>query len=644
MKRMDVGALKSVAQPDRDWLSLILIGLAMPFATLGWAWIVMPLLIISALASAHCTSELASARATTNSGRWQLALAIGGFGLPTLTLLRLLVLLLLGSRIWNDSDIAIPVILAGALISLMIVPSRVASYALANRMTPTVLSRNLPTKDIPLPSEAAKYLASGLPLAAPELLIIISSSLTRNSPLIVWVAGTVALLILAAITAITIVAIKTVGNPYRAAGLAAIRSAVQELSPQVCLYIGDGNVASLYQVRMWLATMERIREPAIIVMRSNEQFQALGPTSTPVISVPLATAFLALDLSSLRAGLYVANTGDVIHLIREPKAMSAFIGHGDSDKNSSFNPYVKVYDEIWLAGEAGAQRYRRAQIGVRDHQFVFVGRPQLDDIKGADGNARTPAIPTILYAPTWEGWNSEQQYTSLLGQGERFVKAVLNSPSPIRVIYKPHPYTGRRAAEARASHRRIVELLTRANEAAGASKQPSQLLPAARRDAMRSMSAIAATDLLGQFGSDFWAQVAHEAHVVVEGGDVSLESCFNAADLLVSDVSSLISDFMASNKPFAVFNTSGLDNQTFARNFPSTRAGIIISKDGLGIDGVIELALGRLPDTNANARALMRGDLLGPQFPSATMRFVDAVTALATNAEKRNTARARSLL
>lgn len=644
MKRMDVGALKSVAQPDRDWVSLILIGLAVPFAILGWAWVVMPALIVSAVASAHCTSELASARATTNSGRWQLALAIGGFGLPALTLLRLLVLLLLGSRIWNDSDIAIPVILAGALIALMIVPARVASYALANRMTATVLSRNLPTKEIPLPSVTAKYLASGLPLAAPELLIIISGSLTHNAPLIIWVVGTVALIMLAALAAVTIVSIKTVGNPYRAAGLAAIRSAIQELNPRVCLYIGDGNVASLYQVRMWLATMERIREPAIIVMRSNEQFEALGPTSTPAISVPLATAFLALDLSSLRVGLYVANTGDVIHLIREPKAMSAFIGHGDSDKNSSFNPYVKVYDEIWLAGEAGAQRYRRAQIGVRDHQFVFVGRPQLDEIKAVDDNIGHPGIPTILYAPTWEGWNTEQQYTSLLGQGERFVKAVLSSPTPIRLIYKPHPYTGRRAAEARAANRRIVELLAKANEAAGTSKQPSQRLPAARRDAMTSMSAIAAADLLEQFGSDFWGEVANGAHVLVEGGDVGLESCFNAADLLVSDVSSLISDFVASNKPFAVFNTSDLDNRAFARNFPSTSAGIIISKDGAGIDEVIKLATGQLPDTNADSRALMRGDLLGPQSPPATARFVDAVTALVASAEKRNAARARSVL
>jgi hypothetical protein len=31
-----------------------------------------------------------------------------------------------------------------------------------------------------------------------------------------------------------------------------------------------------------------------------------------------------------------------------------FIGHGDSDKQASFNPFSRVYDEVWVAGAAAS--------------------------------------------------------------------------------------------------------------------------------------------------------------------------------------------------------------------------------------------------------------------------------------------------
>ena len=630
MKSMNLATLISMARPDRDWLSLMLTALAVPFAVMGWQWIAVPLLVGSALASA---------RSTPDPGRIQEVLELGGFGLPVFTLLRMVVLLLLGSQIWRNPDIAIPVVLAACLIALMMVPARLASRALASRLNPLVLSRNLPMSDVPAPSPIARAMASGLALAVPELIVTITASVSRDDPVIVWLAGASAVVVLGAIILLTALMIKRVGTPHRAAVLSAARRAISHLAPRVALYVGSNDAAGVYQVKMWLPTVEQVREPSIILMRSDEQFRELGPISTPVLCLPIATDFVALDLSSLRAGLYVANTGDIIHLIREPRVMSAFIGHGDSDKNSSFNPFTKVYDEIWLAGEAAARRYRRAAVGVREHQFVYVSRPQLDGIETAGPTGRSAGIPTILYAPTWEGWNAEQEYTSLLGPAVAFVKAVLSSDPPVRLIYKPHPYTGRRAPRAGAVHHEIVELLHKANQASGMSRQPSQRLPPAQRDAMRFMSAVAADELLAEYGRRFWKEVDHRSHVHVEGVDVGLYSCFNAADVLVTDVSSVISDFMASGKPFAVFNTGSTDSGTFTRSFPSTAAGLVISADGTGIDAVIDLANGRLPDIHQQARARMREDLLGPQSPSGTQRFVAAVTALVRRAEERDSER-----
>ena len=84
-----------------------------------------------------------------------------------------------------------------------------------------------------------------------------------------------------------------------------------------------------------------------------------------------------MDLSTVRVALYAANVGKNIHLLRVPTMKHVFIGHGDSDKLASVNPFSKVYDEVWTAGRAGRDRYAIADVGVRDDDIVEVGRPQL---------------------------------------------------------------------------------------------------------------------------------------------------------------------------------------------------------------------------------------------------------------------------
>ncbi|NEE17172.1 hypothetical protein G3M58_63230, partial [Streptomyces sp. SID7499] len=87
------------------------------------------------------------------------------------------------------------------------------------------------------------------------------------------------------------------------------------------------------------------------------------------------------------------------------------------DKLASVNPYSKVYDEVWTAGRAGRDRYALADVGVLDQDIVEVGRPQLEPIKSWTGTAKNP-VPTVLYAPTWEGWDDNPGNTSLLLAGE----------------------------------------------------------------------------------------------------------------------------------------------------------------------------------------------------------------------------------
>src|SRR3712207_2994333 len=169
----------------------------------------------------------------------------------------------------------------------------------------------------------------------------------------------------------------------------------------------------------------------------------------------------ALPISCVTVALFPSNVGSNIHILRLPTLMSAFIGHGDSDKSASANPFGKVYDELWVAGEAGASRWRRAGVGVREHQLVKVGRPQIAAVHHRATLTRG-SRPTLLYAPTWEGWNSQQDYCSVRAIGSRLIEAALAHPADIKVIYKPHPMLGRRDPKVLTAHNRIVRLLNQA--------------------------------------------------------------------------------------------------------------------------------------------------------------------------------------
>ena len=102
-------------------------------------------------------------------------------------------------------------------------------------------------------------------------------------------------------------------------------------------------------------------------------------------------------LPTVRVALYVANVGKNLHFLREPRMKHVFIGHGESDKVASINPFTKVYDEIWVAGPISRRRWAAAQVGIRDETIVEVGRPQLAEVLPA--GERAPGQPLTCSTP-----------------------------------------------------------------------------------------------------------------------------------------------------------------------------------------------------------------------------------------------------
>ncbi|MER7898115.1 hypothetical protein ABTX62_18915 [Streptomyces sp. NPDC096046] len=460
---------------------------------------------------------------------------------------------------------------------------------------------------------------------------------------------------------------KTIPNAERV--LAAVDDWLGEYKPETVLYF-SGSKDSAYQVNMWLDTMEKLDSKPLIILRERVILNNLAPTTVPVICVPGGVHLMNMDLSTVRVALYAANVGKNIHLLRVPTIKHVFIGHGDSDKLASVNPYSKVYDEVWTAGRAGRDRYAIADVGVRDEDIVEVGRPQLAPIQTWQG-VPEGRIPTVLYAPTWEGWDGNPGNTSIMLAGENIVKQLVRADPPVRVLYKPHPFTGTVSQEAGAAHGRITALVEKAAaeraintrfiaDTAAQAQATAELERIETRLAQLSGSggdrgdeAVATRDglidvarheeaarLRAEWNDAYWRSFPSWEHRVIAGAEPRLYDCFNVSDAMVSDISSVVSDFIASGKPYAVTDSAEVGVEEFKRNNTAVRAAVILSNSASELGELLDAVRAPEADPLAEDRKELKQYLLGPDEPTSLEQFNTAVANLALKAETRNVGQA----
>jgi hypothetical protein len=280
--------------------------------------------------------------------------------------------------------------------------------------------------------------------------------------------------------------------------------------------------------------------------------------------------------------LYVGTAGRNIHFLRYGRPLHVFLNHGDSDKVSSANPVVKVYDRLFVAGPLAIDRYRDAGIDLPADRYEVVGRPQLDAV--LDGRRRIGDGPTtLLYAPTWEGYFEAADYSSLERSGEQLIRHVLANHPDLRIVFKPHPASGTVRPGAGAAVQRITAML---RDAGGphiiAADQP-------------------AIDLLA------W---------------------FDRSDVLLSDISAVVTDFLATDKPYLVTNPRGLSIEQFRASFPSHHAAYVVDQDLSNLDAQLAAATGE--DPLAADRAAMKARVLG-DLPDGSFAAFTAAIARTSN-------------
>ncbi len=357
---------------------------------------------------------------------------------------------------------------------------------------------------------------------------------------------------------------------------AALEDAIARTGARTVLYF-SGDRESTYQVNQWMPVIERLEEPVLILLREAGHLNRMPPTRHPVIVCPRhRDVEVALAADPLIA-LYVATAGRNIHFLRYGRPLHVFLNHGDSDKVSSANPVVKVYDRLFVAGPLAIERYRDAGIDLGDDRFEVVGRPQLDRLLHS-GDRVGDGPPTLLYAPTWEGFFEAADYSSVERQGVALIEHVLANHPGVRVVFKPHPASGTVRPGARAAVERITALLRRAGE----------------------------------------------PHVLAaDHPELDLLDWFDRADVLLSDISAVVTDFLATDKPYLVTNPRRLSHEEFRARFPSHHAAYVVAEDLSDLDQHLSAAFGA--DPLAEHRADMRRRVLGDTPEGAFPVFVAAL-------------------
>lgn len=357
------------------------------------------------------------------------------------------------------------------------------------------------------------------------------------------------------------------------------------LPAAVVAYFGD-DVPRLYQLLQWIPALERLDEvhPVMILLRQPATLRALrGRTRLPLVCVRGFDDLMTLyDTEDYRVALYVNNGLTNFQSLAGTRMLHVHVNHGESDKSCMVSHQVHAYDRVFVAGDAAVARYREALLDLDERRLVPVGRPQLDLFAAPE--PRTGSERTVLYAPTWEGENEGNNYTSVDVLGPDLVRALLAVPE-VNVLYKPHPrIPGSRTPAVAAGHRRILRLIEEAR--------------AARRGA------------------------SHRA--VLEGDVIAL---MGRCDAMVTDVSSAGPDFLYLRTECPLFLTDRHgDRERLLRAAPIARCTDVIDTGSL--DLVTDLVTRRLDaDLLRARREEVRALYFGSLAPGeSTRRFVDAVS------------------
>ncbi|OFL68981.1 CDP-glycerol--glycerophosphate glycerophosphotransferase [Brevibacterium sp. HMSC063G07] len=359
------------------------------------------------------------------------------------------------------------------------------------------------------------------------------------------------------------------------------------------VYFGDTH-SKLYQLQQWLPVLEELNRavPTAVFLRRPSSIQETADcTSLPIVFRQSFDDMMTyVEEHQPKLILYVNNGQSNFQVLSFAPAVHVHINHGESDKLSMVSNQAKAYDAVFTAGPAALRRHQRALVDFDESKLIEVGRPQLD----LDYEPELPASDkrTIMYAPTWEGENDNNNYTSVDCFGPAIVAAALATPNT-RLVYKPHPrVAGAHDEGMQGGHAMILELIEKANAGGG-------------------------------------------EHLVLTDGNIL--AMFEDVDLMITDISSVGLDFLYLKADSPLLLTDRRTNREKLIDESPIASSVPIIDDSTvnGLQTMIEteLASGGNAEARAEARALYFGS---HGVGESKQAFISTVERLIAEREAQN--------
>ena len=372
-------------------------------------------------------------------------------------------------------------------------------------------------------------------------------------------------------------------------------AALERYAPAFAVYYAAVH-GTRYQLGMWLPYLERLGHPFIVITRSPATVPDIASLTSAPILVPrtdrgMSEHLDSMVVDSLRAAFYVQGSPGNQTFQRYGRLTHVWLNHGDSDKQANYHPRHATYTKLFVSGQQGIDRYAEHGIDVPPERFAVVGRPQVEKIAVRDHPLPAGAPRTVLYAPTWKGGRPSTNYSSL-PKAEAIIRAVLARGST--VIFRPHPLSY--------------------NDKQDAAR-------------IRDLHALLQADRAASGRQHVWGRQAER--------DWDVAECFNASDAVITDVSSIANDYLASGKPIAMVAVTAA-GEAFKAEFPMARVSYVIEPDLSTLEEVLDHLHGDDPlaGPRQEYRRYCIGDCVGPDAAAEFLRVAGEIVSPAASPAK----------
>lgn len=348
-------------------------------------------------------------------------------------------------------------------------------------------------------------------------------------------------------------------------------------SCEIAFHLSMADIADPWHVMVWSRHLDASGVSWYVIAREENHHKSLVSMGVKSVFAGSAAHLNVAIGTNVRAVIYANNALKNIEMMNKaPHLTHIQLLHGDSDKPPSFRQVTRCFDEIWVSGGLGKDRYALNDIKVPDYAFRYVGRPQVADRTIGSRCKEWREKPVIGYMPTWVGGQGDTLLSSC-DRAADIIRGIRAASADAMILFKPHPFVDKDPNWPRYKGE----------------------IDAAVRDT----------------GCE-WVDALTDATRIYEQSDV-----------LVTDISSTMSDYLWSRRPLVVIAPHGF-NKNMRKSYPSIGGSYLVQSDLSDLQANLDdaLSIDSLADKRNNMREYVYG--IDDGRP-ADARFIDEIRRVA---------------